>query len=109
MINEKVTLYLEDSSYGFAPPEPHVERFDLCKRSWNQATHTFTGQLVSKQYSSGETLVVTQPKKVEFVFPASVVDPSVVDAWPTDRPCAVYFRRDGTTLTVVRVVRPTAE
>ncbi len=96
-------------SYGFAPPEPGVERFDVCKRSWNQATNTFTGQLVSKQYSTGDTLVVTQPKKVEFTFPGSVVPQSAIDAWPTDRPCAIYFRRDQSALTVLKVVRPSAQ
>ncbi|MBS1701768.1 MAG: M23 family metallopeptidase [Armatimonadetes bacterium] len=99
---------LATNSYSFATPTDGQERFDVCKRYWNQEAQDLDGILVSKQYAAGEVIVITTPKTVRFKLKSISVSELNISKWPPDRPAAVYFHRKNGELIVDRVLAPGA-
>jgi hypothetical protein len=87
-------------------PGPKQERYEVCKRNWSHLNGSFHGIVVAKQYDTGRVIMVKHPSFVEFTFPQKLVDDLDVDSWPKDRPASIYFRREGPTNIVTKVVQP---
>ena len=87
-------------------PDHMEERYEVCKRNWIQQSGSFHGIIVAKQYDTGRVIMVMHPNLITFTFPQKFVNLIDVDAWPTDRPASIYFRREGQQVIVTKVVHP---
>jgi hypothetical protein len=103
---KRVTKAVPSDSYFFAAPIAGEERFDVAMRGWKGESSTLSGILVSKQFSTGDAIAITEPKRVNLKIPGDISAKCKFERWPQNRPVGVYFRREKGEMVVTKVIEP---